>query len=176
MWRADSQEQRSFARVHETNSMMKHYLLQLKFSNRGLSDQSHLMFRHFFVRFVIDAFNLAPVFAYTSALPYTATSSLQAPGSSPDCPAYYTRCYPVGYSRDSLRGGNFLSLSARFSKAIKLGESRSITLFFEGYNLTNRFNLGTNFNTNVDSPATFRKPNGTSLPLRQLQLGGRFDF
>jgi len=65
MWRADSQEQRSFARVHETNSMMKHYLLQLKFSNRGLSDQSHLMFRHFFVRFVIDAFNLAPVFQFS---------------------------------------------------------------------------------------------------------------
>jgi hypothetical protein len=114
--------------------------------------------------------------AFTSALPYTATSSLQAPESSPECPGYYTRCYPVGYSRDSLRGDDFFSLSARLSKAIRLGEKRSVTLFFEGYNITNRHNLGTNFNTNVDSPTTFRQPNGVAIPLRQLQVGGRFDF
>jgi hypothetical protein len=121
-------------------------------------------------------FQLAPILAFTSALPYTATSSLQAPGSSPECPGYYTRCYPVGYSRDSLRGDDFFSLSARLSKAIRLGEKRSVTLFFEGYNITNRHNLGTNFNTNVDSPTTFRQPNGVAIPLRQLQVGGRFDF
>ena len=119
---------------------------------------------------------LAPIFSFTSALPYTATSSLQAPGSSASCPAYYTRCYPIGYSRNSLRGGDFISLNARLSKAIKFGEKRSTTLFFEGYNVTNRHNLGTNFNSNVDSPATFQKPNGTSIPLRQFQMGGRFDF
>lgn len=121
-------------------------------------------------------FQLSPIVAFTSALPYTATSSLQAPGTSADCPGYYTRCYPVGYSRDSLRGDNFFSLSARLSKSIKLGESRAITLFFEGYNITNRHNLGTNFNTNVDSAATFGQPNGVAIPLRQLQVGGRFDF
>jgi hypothetical protein len=121
-------------------------------------------------------FQLSPIFAYTSALPYTATSSLQAPGTSAACPGYFTRCYPVGFSRDSLRGDAFISLSARLSKTFRFGESRSATLFFEGYNVTNRHNLGTNFNTNVDSPATFRQPNGVAIPLRQLQVGGRFDF
>lgn len=121
-------------------------------------------------------FHLAPIISFTSALPYTATSSLQAPGTSADCPGYYTRCYPVGYSRNSLRGDDYFSLNARLSKAIKLGETRAITLFFEGYNITNRHNLGTNFNTNVDSTATFGQPNGVAIPLRQLQVGGRFDF
>jgi hypothetical protein len=121
-------------------------------------------------------FQLSPIVAFTSALPYTATSSLQAPGSSAACPGYFTRCYPVGFSRDSLRGDEFVSLSARFSKTFRFGETRSATLFFEGYNLTNRHNLGTNFNTNVDNAATFQQPNGVGLPLRQLQVGGRFDF
>jgi Carboxypeptidase regulatory-like domain len=121
-------------------------------------------------------FQLSPIFTFTSAVPYTATSSLQAPGSSAACPGYFTRCYPAGFSRDSLRGDDFISLSARFSKTFRFGESRSATLFFEGYNLTNRHNLGTNFNTNVDNPATFQQPNGVGIPLRQLQVGGRFDF
>src|SRR6202034_2500754 len=68
-------------------------------------------------------FQLSPIVAFTTALPYTATSSLQAPGTSADCPGYYTRCYPVGYSRDSLRGDDYFSLSARFSKPIRFGET-----------------------------------------------------
>ena len=129
--------------------------------------------------FIHWGINLSPVVAFTSALPYTATSTVQAPGSAlapPGCEAYFTKCYPAGYSRNSLRGDSFFSLNARLSKNIKLGESRSVALFFEGYNLTNKFNLSTNFNTNVDNAATFRTPSGTSLPLRQFQLGGRFDF
>jgi Carboxypeptidase regulatory-like domain len=125
---------------------------------------------------------LSPIVSVTSALPYTATSTLQAPGSAdapPGCLAYFAKCYPVvngvTYSRNSLRGDPFFSLSARISKTFKLGESRSIMVLIEGFNLTNKHNLGTNFFTNVDA-SNFGTPNGTSLPLRQFQVGGRFDF
>jgi hypothetical protein len=86
----------------------------------------------------------------------------------------------VTYSRDSLRGDDFFSINARLSKIVKIGESRDVTLFFEGYNLTNRGNLGTNFNANVDTttgPSAFGRPitTASSAP-RQFQVGGRFDF
>jgi hypothetical protein len=129
---------------------------------------------------------LSPIVSYTSALPYTASSSSQQPGSGAavNCPAYYTKCYPVvngvTYSRDSLRGDEFFSLNARLSKVVKLGETRDVTLFFEGYNLTNRGNLGTNFNANVDitsGASAFGRPitTASSAP-RPFQVGGRFDF
>jgi hypothetical protein len=127
---------------------------------------------------------LTPLAEYTGALPYTATSALQTPGSAnapPGCLSYFSRCYPKGYSRNSLRGDSFFSLNARLSKNIRLGESRSVTLMFEGYDVTNKHNHGTNYNTSVDPSAGFPNGNvgtlnGTGLPLRQLQVGGRFDF
>ena len=120
-------------------------------------------------------FNFDPIFSYTSALPYSATSTVQAPGKVATCPAYYNQCYPAGYSRNSLRGLAFYSLSARVAKSVKLGESRSVDLFFEGFNLTNHPNLGTNFIANVDS-ASFGKPSGVASSPRQFQIGGRFNF
>ncbi len=89
-------------------------------------------------------FQLSPIVSWTSALPYTATSSSQSPGSGAavNCPAYFTKCYPVSngitYSRDSLRGDQFFSVNARLSKTVRVGESRSFSLYFEGFNLTNR--------------------------------------
>jgi hypothetical protein len=129
---------------------------------------------------------LSPVISFTSPLPYTASSSSQQPGSGAavKCPAYYTKCYPVvngiTYSRDSLRGDDFFSINARLSKIIKIGETRDVTLFFEGYNLMNRGNLGTNFNANVDittGASAFGRPITTPVSSpRQFQVGGRFDF
>ena len=129
---------------------------------------------------------LSPIVSFTSPLPYTASSSSQSPGSGAavNCPAYYTKCYPVlngiTYSRDSLRGDEFFSINARLSKTVKVGESRSFSLYFEGFNLTNRGNLGTNFNANVDvttGASAFGKPITTaSSSPRQFQVGGRFDF
>ena len=131
-------------------------------------------------------FQLSPIVSWTSALPYTASSSSQSPGSGTavNCPAYFTKCYPVvngvTFSRDSLRGDQFFSVNARLSKTVRVGESRSFSLYFEGFNLTNRGNLGTNFNANVDittGAAAFGKPITTaSSSPRQFQVGGRFDF
>jgi outer membrane receptor protein involved in Fe transport len=124
-------------------------------------------------------FDLAPIVNFTSALPMTATSSVQAPGSAdapPGCEAYFTHCYPLGYSRNSLRGDDYLSLNTRLQKQVRIKESKSFDVYVEGFNVTNKHNLGTNYLLNVDSKSTFLTPSGTSLPLRQLQLGGRFDF
>jgi hypothetical protein len=75
-----------------------------------------------------------------------------------------------------LRGASTVSLNGRVSKEFKLGESRAGTVFFEGYNIANHLNLGTNFVTSVSSPQ-FMKPSGkAATPSRQLQAGFRFDF
>lgn len=114
---------------------------------------------------------IAPVASLVSALPYSASTTQTTAG----CQTYYSQCYPVGYTRNSLRGDATFQFNSRVSKSIKLGESRSVGLFFEGYNLTNKLNTGTNFQGNVQSPL-FRHPTGQSTARRQLQAGFRFDF
>jgi hypothetical protein len=112
-----------------------------------------------------------PIVYFTSALPYSATTTQTTPG----CQYFYTACYPVGYTRDSLRGDDTFSFNARVSKAFRLGERYSIEGFFEAFNITNKLNTGTNFQGSVLSPH-FEQPTGQASARRQLQLGGRFNF
>jgi len=114
---------------------------------------------------------IAPILSFVSALPYSASTTQTTPG----CLSYYSQCYPTGYTRNSLRGDDTFQFNARAFRQIRLGESRSATLFFEGYNLTNKLNTGTNFQGNVQS-ASFQKPTGQAYARRQLQAGFRFDF
>lgn len=114
-------------------------------------------------------FQFAPIFAFTSPLPYTATTTASVPG----CPVYYSQCYPTGYSRNTLRGIPTISLSARLSKFFRIGERRSIELLIEGYNIPNLTNY-TTFTTSVLSPS-FEKPTAAGA-MRQLQVGARLDF
>jgi hypothetical protein len=112
-----------------------------------------------------------PIVYFTSALPYSATTTQTTLG----CQYFYTACYPVGYTRDSLRGDDTFSFNARVSKAFRLGERYSIEGFFEAFNITNKLNTGTNFQGSVLSPH-FEQPTGQASARRQLQLGGRFNF
>jgi hypothetical protein len=112
-----------------------------------------------------------PIFYFTSALPYTATTTLTYAG----CQSYYNQCYPPGYTKGSLRGANTVLLNARLAKVFKFGESKSLHVFVEGFNLPNHANYGTNYQANYNS-ATFGQPIALTTNLRQLQLGGRFDF
>ena len=114
---------------------------------------------------------LSPIVRFTTGLPITATTTLTTAG----CQAYYNQCYPVGYSKGSLRGADTLLVNARLAKNIRLGERRALLIFVEAYNIINKANFGTNFQANVTS-ATFLQPTALSANLRQLQLGGRFDF
>jgi hypothetical protein len=114
--------------------------------------------------------SFAPLLTYTSALPYTATTTA---ATVPGCLAYYTVCYPTGYSRSSVRGEGTYSLNGRLSKAVRFKETKVLTVFFEAYNLTNHTNF-TTFQANVLA-ATFGQPTAAGAK-RQLQLGARFDF
>jgi len=66
MRRGNSEKQGRFARANKSDSMMQHYLFQLKLSNRRVSDQSKLMFGHFHVRFVLNSFDLAIAFQFAN--------------------------------------------------------------------------------------------------------------
>jgi hypothetical protein len=114
----------------------------------------------------------APIFSMNTGLPYTATTTSTTVAG---CPSYYTQCYPVGYTKDSLRGNATIATNMRLSKQIHLGETRGLTLFLEGYNLINRASYGVNYVTNVAS-ATFMRPTAIASPNREFQLGFRFDF
>lgn len=116
-------------------------------------------------------FIVSPILSYTSPLPYTASTTLAVAG----CPSYYNQCYPPGYTKNSLRGASTTLINARVAKNIHLGESRSVSLFMEGYNLENRQNYGTNYQAAVTS-SKFGQPTGDAANMRQLQAGARFDF
>jgi hypothetical protein len=125
---------------------------------------------------------LSPIVVLQSGLPYTPTSTLQSPGTSdapPGCLPYFSKCYPAGYTRDSLRGRPTYTFAARLSKNFRFGESKSFTVFAEAFNLFNHPNLGTNFYSNVDvttGTSAFGKSDQVAGTMRQMQLGGRFDF
>jgi hypothetical protein len=114
---------------------------------------------------------VAPTVFFSTALPYSATTTSTTPG----CLTYYSQCYPTGYTRDSLRGDDTFQFNSRVSKSLRIREKWSATILFEGYNLTNKLNTGVNVQGNVAS-ASFRKPTGQATPRRQLQAGFRFDF
>jgi hypothetical protein len=67
---------------------------------------------------------------------HTASTTLTTPGCLPGA------CYQTGYTRDSLRGDSTFLLSSRASRAFNIRENKSISLLFEGFNLTNRHNYG----------------------------------
>ena len=115
-------------------------------------------------------FVLAPLITYSSAPPYTATTTAAV---VPGCLVYYSSCYPAGYGHDSLRGASTLTVNGRLLKTFKLGEKKSITGYFEAYNLINKTNF-TSFQANVTA-ATFGQPTAAGAK-RQLQYGARFDF
>jgi Carboxypeptidase regulatory-like domain/TonB-dependent Receptor Plug Domain len=114
---------------------------------------------------------VAPTLFFSTALPYTASTTQTTPG----CLSYYAQCYPVGYTRNSLRGDDTFQFNSRISKSFHISEKYSAMVLFEGFNLTNKLNTGVNFQGSVLSPS-FKKPTGQFTARRQLQAGFRFDF
>ena len=70
-------------------------------------------------------------------------------------------CSQVGLG--SSRGQTFFQFDARFGKTVKFGERKTLDLFFQAFNLTDRANFGQNFVTNIRSNA-FGTPNGFLAP------------
>jgi hypothetical protein len=126
--------------------------------------------------------DLAPIFTFQSGAPYTATTNTQTPGTAlapESCLSYFSKCYPAGFGRNSLRGANTYGLNARLSKRIRFAETSSVSFFFEAYNIPSWRNRGTGFFTNVDvttGASAFGMPTNGSNTLRQVQVGARVDF
>ncbi len=114
--------------------------------------------------------SLSPIFKFVSARPYTATTSAAI---VPGCPAFYNQCYAPGYTKNTLRGANQITLATRLSKNFTLGGRREAAVMLEAYNLLNRVNY-TSYGTNV-AALNFQVPTAAG-PMRTIQLGVRFDF
>ena len=76
-------------------------------------------------------------------------------------------------SRNSVIGPGFFRLDARLSKIVRFG-TRRVEGFVEGFNLTNRVNLG-GPTGNLRS-ANFGRSTAITGTMRQVELGVRFDF
>lgn len=83
---------------------------------------------------------------------------------------------------DSARGQTFFQLDTRVTKFIKFGETKSLALMFQGFDLTNRANFGNDFFTSVRSatfgtPAGYINPSGAVTPKSfRAEFGAQFRF
>src|SRR5262249_27637388 len=107
---------------------------------------------------------LAGIWVYRSAPPYSATTRLQL-----DSDPFTDRPEP----RNQRRQDSFSSVDIRASKGIRLGNKLKATLFWEVYNLFNTDNF-TSYAGNLQSPL-FGKPTPACEKPRQ-QGGFRIDF
>ena len=89
-------------------------------------------------------------------------------------------CQQVGLG--SARGQTFFQFDARIGKTVKLGEKRTLDLFFQAFDLTNRANFGQNFITSIRSNA-FGTPQGFLAPASTIvprsfwgEFGATFRF
>jgi hypothetical protein len=105
----------------------------------------------------------------------------------------YVNCLQLGtcqeVSYDNYRGPAFVELDTRIGKTITLHDRYNLNLFFQGFDLTNRANFGSNLHnivTNFDpdpslntflKPSDFITPNSTVLPKSFTgEFGARFSF
>jgi hypothetical protein len=81
---------------------------------------------------------------------------------------------PAG--RGNFRGDPTYIMDVRLVRFFRFGETRSLQLIFEAFNLFNRVNWGSNFTETAESP-NFGKPTGELWTNQlQIQLGVRFNF
>ena len=69
MLRTHSEKERRFTRADKSDSMMKENLFQLKPLRYRICNQSHLMFSHRLVSFVIDPLDFTALFQLTNNSP-----------------------------------------------------------------------------------------------------------
>ncbi len=111
-----------------------------------------------------------------------------AAGQAPSLAAYYVSCLGAGTCQEttynSFHGDPVIQLDARFGKTIPIHERANVEVFFQGFNLTNRANFGSNYDGNVsDASSTFLKPLGFVNPSSTVtprsftgEFGARFSF
>ena len=89
-------------------------------------------------------------------------------------------CQQVSYG--NLRGADFFQLDARFARTFNFKERWHLETFFEGFNLTNHANFGTQYGTNIrssnfETPINFIAAASSIIPKSFTgQFGARFSF
>ena len=69
MLRADPQKQGRFTGSHESDTMMKHNLVQSESLSCGISNDFHLMLGHGLVSFIIDPFDFTTILQFPNNAP-----------------------------------------------------------------------------------------------------------
>lgn len=83
---------------------------------------------------------------------------------------------------DFARGQGFFQLDSRVAKNFKFGEQKTLSLIFQGFDLTNRANFGNSFQGNIRSsifsrPTGYITPAGVIVPKSfRAEFGARFAF
>jgi hypothetical protein len=133
---------------------------------------------------------LAPIFRYNSGHPFNLLAGTDVNGDR-----HSTNDRPIGASRNTGLGPDFIDLDLRLTKAFKLGERTQLQIIGEGFNILNRTNFASVNNvvgpacveckvlggTFVQSGLSNVAPNQglgftSALIRRQLQLGARLVF
>jgi carboxypeptidase family protein len=143
---------------------------------------------------VSSGFQFAPIFRYNSGHPFNLLAGADVNGDR-----HSTNDRPVGASRNTGQGPDFMSVDARLTRVFKVGERGRFTLLAEGFNLLNRTNFAsvnnvvgpgfglpaaagglgfTSFNVKGSSQAIVNAPLAftSAFPARQFQLGVRATF
>jgi hypothetical protein len=151
----------------------------------------------------LSGFQLSPIFAYHSGLPFNLLAGGEVNGNN-----HTTNQRPIGAPRDTGLGPNYVNFDMRLSWSHKIGEKTSIMFTAEGFNIANHTNFAsvnnevsplfglptsvgglgnTTFNVHGIRPGTILPDGSTAtpstplaftsaLPKRQVQLGARFTF
>ena len=142
---------------------------------------------------LLGGWQLAPIFRFNSGHPF----NLLAGGTDINGDRHSTNDRPLGISRNTGLGPNYIDLDMRLTKAFRMGERAQLQFIAEGFNIANRTNFAS-VNNSVSTLNGFTKvpsnasgffvnpgvvsPGGAPLaftsvqPKRQLQLGARLIF
>jgi hypothetical protein len=84
----------------------------------------------------IGGWQLAPVFRYTSGLPFNLLAGTDVNGDR-----HSTNDRPIGAGRNTGQGPDFIGLDVRLTKAFRVGERAQLQIVAEGFNIFNRLNF-----------------------------------
>lgn len=142
---------------------------------------------------IFSNFQLSPILRYNSGHPFNLLAGTDVNGDH-----HSTNDRPIGASRNTGLGPDFLSFDMRLTRRIRMGERSELQLLAEGFNLFNRTNyasvnneVGPNFGllpgfttfnvrgfaadpatTPLSTPLAFT----SALPMRQFQFAARVVF
>jgi hypothetical protein len=147
---------------------------------------------------ILSGFQFAPIVSYHSGHPFNLLAGGEVNGDN-----HTTNERPIGASRDTGFGPNYVDFDARLTWMHKLGEKTNLQFTAEGFNIANRTNFAsvnnevsplfgltpgfTTFNVHGIRPGTAVASGGiatsstplaftSALPMREIQLGVRLSF